>query len=835
MSASDTALSDMVAQCLALIEDGVETIPYGEICAAHPDLEPVVKESVRMATQLPEMHLAGPGVDGRIRSVIADRYMVRERVGSGAMGVVYAATDLDLGREVAVKVMQTGIVQHATALARFEREASALAAVQHESIVTIYDRGITEDGMSFLVMELVEGVPCSEILELARGRGSVDDDSSSWLTEKCGIDGLTESSFLRQVMRWTAEVAGGLAAAHAAGVVHRDVKPSNIIIRPDGRAVLLDFGIAAKEDQEKLTQTGATIGTPAYMAPEALMGEPEAQPSQDVYGLAATLYHFLTLEAPYRGGAHEVLSAIATREPIPAVKVRPGLPRDAQAILDHGLARDPASRYASLGAMESDIRALLDYRPVSVRPTGTATRAWRRVKRSRMALGAACASLLIALVLAGVQWRSTALAARNTEFQSIWPQVPANYSIVKAPNRYIADEAKRADVGQVLDSLVATKVHVETARNLRAAFRLDHGDREGAIADIKSLAQYEGGAFLGELLKRYEALPKYATGTAQLDLNDLPDPVGPTETYTAALHYLRVKGGTKLAMPLIGSDVLDGNRHIEELRLLLKAAPLNNLRKQHRHGEVAAKADALNEEAAHFLTSSGFDGAMALQAVASARLNQGRYEDSIRFSERLLRMAPASHVAWQNLAEARYHLGQYQEGLAAIAQALKLTPEYATLDQIKAKLEMGAKDFDAARQTVKDAAYPSTASGDSMRNQLAAIVEATAALEIRDEDPDMAQALAARASEFAAKIGRETSRQLTEQRIRAIAHPDTDEYFRLMLGELMEWPNSVPTLRAVMRHWPEAVGTAEIDQVKSWIDWQVENRIGSTIAPDLIR
>src|SRR5690606_29711279 len=177
------------------------------------------------------------------------------------------------------------------------------------------------------------------------------------------------------------DVAAGLGAAHAQGVYHRDVKPSNILIPTDLRAVLLDFGIAARAGDPSLTAGETALGTPCYMAPEQATGGQRSAATIDVYGLSATLYHLLTGKAPFDGDAAQVVARLQREDPLPPHVVRPDLPRDLAAIVEKGMAREPRHRYATIRELEADLRAFLAHRPVSARPLSRIARAVRRSRR----------------------------------------------------------------------------------------------------------------------------------------------------------------------------------------------------------------------------------------------------------------------------------------------------------------------------------------------------------------------------------------------------------------------------------------------------------------------
>ena len=370
----DDALAGLVARAME-DQDAGRQPDFEAICAGHEHLIDAVRQACDYADALREAHDAPVGGRGdESQRVVAGRYRLEERLGSGAMGVVYRATDLELQRQVALKLMRAFVVAKDEAEARFEREAQALASVRHPAVVTVHDRGVTDGGEPFLVRELLEGVSSGDLLSLAELRGErVFAASTAWIAAAIGARELPEANLLRAAVDWIATAAEGLEAAHAASLVHRDVKPSNLFLTGDGRVVLLDFGIVSMPEVDTIPREGGPLGTPAYMAPETLDAERPATPRVDVYGLTATLYHLLTLRAPFRGTPSQVLSALARREPIPAHRLRRGLPRDLQAVLDRGMAKHPAARYPSAAALADDLRRFLDHRPVSARPGSALT------------------------------------------------------------------------------------------------------------------------------------------------------------------------------------------------------------------------------------------------------------------------------------------------------------------------------------------------------------------------------------------------------------------------------------------------------------------------------
>jgi serine/threonine-protein kinase len=262
------------------------------------------------------------------------RYEVGEELGEGGMATVFRARDRELRRDVAVKVLFPHLARRADVVRRFHREARAAAVLEHPNILRIYDVGGSEgDDPPYIVMELVRGRTLQE--EIERG--------GAMLAEIAACIG--------------ALLADALAAAHAAGIVHRDVKPANVLIAPGGRLLLGDFGVARLEAEDSLvTRTGALLGTPAYMSPEQAGGE-VATTRSDLYSLGATLYQLATGALPYSGTPAKVMSMIALGNLVAPVRRRPACGPDLSRMIEHMMARDPHARPDGATAIAAELRA----------------------------------------------------------------------------------------------------------------------------------------------------------------------------------------------------------------------------------------------------------------------------------------------------------------------------------------------------------------------------------------------------------------------------------------------------------------------------------------------
>jgi serine/threonine protein kinase len=270
-------------------------------------------------------------------------YTLLEPLGHGGMAVVYRARQESLDRTVAVKVLSENLAASTEFMERFRREARTAANLRHPNVITVHDFGQDERGVPYLVLEYIEGPTLADLMD-------------------AGLDDSRIPDLLDQI-------AAGLDYAHARGVIHRDIKPGNVLTTEDGRVVLADFGLAWLLEGAHLTMTGGVIGTPEYMSPEQAAGEPIDHRS-DVYALGVVLYEMLVGERPFIAETPIAVLLKHLQDPAPSVLLaRPDLPADVGEVLDKVLVKDPAKRYASAGELARAFRAAMtqkSYQPSAV-------------------------------------------------------------------------------------------------------------------------------------------------------------------------------------------------------------------------------------------------------------------------------------------------------------------------------------------------------------------------------------------------------------------------------------------------------------------------------------
>jgi tetratricopeptide (TPR) repeat protein len=363
-----------------------------EVCDGCPELLPEVRrrweQMCAVEAKLDAM-FPTPGPDpmpARWRASSAlpriPGYQVEVLLGRGGMGIVYKARHIRLNRLVALKMLITGAYAGPHERARFQREAEAVASLNHANIVSVYDVG-EHEGWPYFTMELLEGGSLAQALA-----------------------GTPQPA--RQAATLVTTLAEAMQAAHQGGIVHRDLKPANILLTVDGTPKIADFGLARHFDGgSALSLSGARMGTPSYMAPELVTGKAGTiGPAADIYSLGSLLYEMLTGRPPFRGEtASETERQVIADEPVPPARLNPKVPRDLETICLKCLHKDAPRRYADAGALADDLRRFMEGRPIRARRISRLELAWRWCRRNPAGAALAVAMLgLVGLCVGGALW-----------------------------------------------------------------------------------------------------------------------------------------------------------------------------------------------------------------------------------------------------------------------------------------------------------------------------------------------------------------------------------------------------------------------------------------------
>ncbi|MGH3023203.1 MAG: protein kinase domain-containing protein [Gaiellaceae bacterium] len=285
-----------------------------------------------------------------VATLAGGRYLLERELGRGGMAAVHLASDTELGRQVAVKVLASHLAGDEAFRQRFVREARMAARLAHPNVVRVFDAG-EEDGRPFIVMEYVPGVTLAEELER--------------------VERLAPARTVDLAL----QICGGLDDAHRAGLVHRDVKPGNLLLRDDGVLKIADFGIARAAEATQLTQVGSVLGTAAYLAPEQAAGE-QVTAAADIYALGVVLYELLTGRTPFAFESPADLLVKQRESSMPPVReLEPEVPEALEAAVMHCLARNPAYRPPSAAALAHELAAASPETPTASLPPVTGVRA----------------------------------------------------------------------------------------------------------------------------------------------------------------------------------------------------------------------------------------------------------------------------------------------------------------------------------------------------------------------------------------------------------------------------------------------------------------------------
>jgi tetratricopeptide (TPR) repeat protein len=398
-----------------LVEDYLAQLQAGQkpsrpaLVAAHPDLAPLLDRRLNLVEMMYRAgRAAGPprSSDAQTLPPTAEGfttpspglgtvryfgdYELLEEIARGGMGVVYRARQVSLNRPVALKMILAGELASAADVRRFRQEAEAAARLDHPNILPIYEVG-EHEGQHYFSMKLLGGGSLA-VRGGQRATGSKEDQ--------------------RRTAQMVAEVARAVHYAHQRGVLHRDLKPANVLLDQDGQPYVTDFGLAKRVQADPgasttgaaLTQSGAILGTPGYMAPEQARAEKGLTIAADVFSLGAILYELLTGQPPFQGSSPlDTVLAVLNLEPRPPRSLVPGIPRDLETICLKCLQKDPARRYASAEALAADLDRWLEGEPIQARPVGKAERLWRWCRRNPVVAGLTAALFCVLLsALAGL-------------------------------------------------------------------------------------------------------------------------------------------------------------------------------------------------------------------------------------------------------------------------------------------------------------------------------------------------------------------------------------------------------------------------------------------------
>ncbi len=651
------------------------------------------------------------------------KYEVLGIAGRGAFGVVYRARDSELDRTVALKVLRTGHLASPEAMDRLLREARSAGRLSHPNIVPVHDAGRDGD-TCFLVCEFVAGTTLADRLVC----GPIETRAAATLVS---------------------QVADALHHAHTQGVIHRDVKPSNILLDQDGTPRLVDFGLALRNGGENtLTQAGEVLGTPAYMPPEQARGEAHQVDGRgDLYSLGVVLYEMLTGELPFRGSREMVLKQVLQDEPPPPRRLNNLIPREVETICLKCLQKEPARRYTSADALAEDLRRYLRSEPILARPISRLERLLKWSRRNRW-LAAFLAALIAGVMVStwqAVRARSAEQAARSSAVNARQSESEARATLeffrdkvlaaarpkdeegglgIDATIRDAIDAAEpeiarqfvdqplveasiRSAVGSSYAFLGASNLAItQHARALELRRQYLGPDHEYTLSSMSHLAiAYESAGQLPECIPLF-----------QQALNRALNNLGPGDPDTLSCmnnlgNAYRAVGRLEEALPL-----LEQTRRLRDTRLgpghRETIISMNNLAIAYRAAGRFEDALPLYEKVTSWSNSqlgpAHPESLTFANNLANAYLDSGRNDDAVSLFEETLKQQkstigvdhPDTLRSANNLARAYRAAGRLNDGLSLLRQTLErqrvsLRPGHP--DTLTSMNNLGMMSLDAGR------------------------------------------------------------------------------------------------------------------------------------------
>ncbi|MGE0143625.1 MAG: protein kinase [Planctomycetota bacterium] len=498
-------LEPLVAAALEALDRGGEAA-LTEFLAQHQQHRSRIDSAI---AGLRAAGMLGETVQPDIPAQLGEFRLLRP-LGGGGMGIVFVAEQTGLERKVAIKLIRPDLLFLADAKTRFQREIAIIARLSHPSIVPIVATG-EHAGTPWYAMPLLSGASVDRIVQRLSDRDPTTLRGSDLAAAVRGEapatadsdESIFAGSYWETCVRLVRQAALGLEHAHREGVVHRDVKPSNLMITPDGRALLLDFGLASHDGDPAITRSGFAPGSPAFMAPEQVRGQP-CDARSDVYSLAATLRQLLDLVPPFAAANLEALRAAILRGDLSGLRNRV-VPAELRVVLGAAMELDPARRYASARQFADDLSAVLERRPIRARPLPRLVRGARWLERHRR-VTVVLSGALLAILVAGplIAWqrgqalqllaheKAVAESSRDRALGAIQRFLTSYASdrLRVSPGMPAAGEELLDDAITLLDQLdgKATDITFANQRARAERWKLHFLRRQGKLDDAASLA-----------------------------------------------------------------------------------------------------------------------------------------------------------------------------------------------------------------------------------------------------------------------------------------------------------------------------------------------------------
>ena len=666
----------------------------------------------------------------RLNNLLPDYEIIAE-VGRGGMGIVYQARQVKLNRTVALKVLPAllGAVR-SDAGSRFKREAELAAGLKHTNIISVYDFGEV-DGTLYYTMELVEGRSLRDILREIEETGAIDvvvgeaSGSGSKATgnrqravregtrhlapgtsengkgegvgpsaqcpmpsacrspspprTRLGSSSNADKAYYRRVARWVAEVAEALHYAHEQGVIHRDVKPSNLLLADTGRLMISDFGLARATGAETATASRALLGTARYMSPEQVNDSGDGIDRRvDVYGMGATLYELLAFRPMFAGADdREVLDCVLNREPPPPRRFVRQVPRELETICLKAVEKDPAARYQTAEALRDDLERWLLGLPIHAKRPSLPTRVGKFVRRRRLTAGLS-AALVLLLVVSGLLYGGYRASQRRAVTAESMAQTRELRLLSFEAETALYQGRKDAALAKV-DEALAGQPEAAELQLLRARILQRMGLTDDAVQYLKDIVARDSNSWYAHYLlarayTEHGDEERAAQHRAQVE-RLIP------QTTEALFLQACAEADNERALELLDQAIeLDPSR----IEVVLRRA--TTYRELKRYDQMLVDA----ERAVSLRPNWGVPHEVRAEALNFLR----RFKDAERAQCKAIEADPDVALYWSNRAYYRCMLRRYSQCIADATEAIRLDPQlgHGYMSRGSARFELG--DFE---------------------------------------------------------------------------------------------------------------------------------------------